>query len=202
MTRAFNRNLLLCILSLSALVLLVGCSMDSASVAPQSSSDQSIATSNAVIPSDGPAPGYKFIKSQWGLASSSNGTLDDPNWFASRALRADQGGMVVTHNIGCNIPNNALPYNMTITVNVPVPGEATVEYGPHPTQFNAPVQLFFDYNTLILPPGTHIEDLVVFYQEDSGAYDLIGGYIDYTRHLLVAYTNHFSRYIISVRTEM
>jgi hypothetical protein len=195
MTRAFNRNLLFCVLSLAALVMFVGCSLDSASVAPQSASDQSSIEASSKT---GPVPGYRFVKSQWGLASNNDGSLDD-GWSTSRYLRTYQGGLVVTHNIGCQIPPYALPYNATVTVNVPNPGEATVEYGPHPTQFNSPVQLFFDLNTLILPPGNSWEDLVVFYAEDNGGYDLIGGYIDYQRHLLIAYTDHFSRYIIGAR---
>lgn len=76
---------------------------------------------------------------------------------AEKFIRADEGGSVELQGFRVDIPAGALPRDMTITIDLPtdpvLAKRVLAEFGPHGTQFNAPVTLSFPLADALLSGG-------------------------------------------------
>ena len=197
-------------LSLSALFLcfavLTGCSVDSNPISSNNedtSTLQESASNPAEIPYpfineadiDNLIPGYEIVQLD-ARAIEAQGTLDDQS---SRFVRRLQGGTVSHRNNGIEIGAWQLWQDQTVTVSTPCPGYPIVDFYPHPYQFNGHVRIWIDLTYVQLPPGVHWWDIEMFYVNDNGEYERYWGYVDEQARQYIAWTDHFSRYILAIR---
>lgn len=140
-------------------------------------------------------PGYEILTMD---ARATEGTLDDQT---SRFFRRTQGGTVSHRNNGISFQPWQLLQDQTITVSTPDPSLPIVDFYPHPNWFNGHVRIWIDLSHVQLPPGRQWWELVMFYVDDNGNYERYWGYVDTQANQYVAWTNHFSRYILAITNE-
>ncbi|MBU0691641.1 hypothetical protein KKH18_07485, partial [bacterium] len=120
--------------------------------------------------------------------------------FGSRWMEASHGGWLWVEWYGCRIPPNALPYDCEVSVYSENPGYAIADFGPHPLQFNEPVEIWVDMIHLVYDPDFDFdEDLRVYYVPEEGQFVEHEFWLDMSDYTVHAITNHFSRYILAKR---
>jgi hypothetical protein len=188
-----------------------GCSLDSSEVTPVSSSVDLEETSwgdpcelgpeycYPPLPENGPAPGWSYLR-YTDSARDNAGSLDDPPTIIVRRIRGDQQGVFYLDGHQLIIPAGAIPgEELVVSMSVPEPGVAVVDFGPHGTQFNTPVTLRMSIEGMDLPEGLGGEDMTIWYINDDGEYILFEGTVHSNGNWLETTTDHFSRYIIAAR---
>jgi hypothetical protein len=187
------------------LLLSTGCSVSDNPAA--TSSDQNIAQSTdrpaEGAPSPYPAwteadlasliPGYQILKVDT-RAYERDGQMDDQ---VSRRIYRTIGGTVNHRNCGVQIGAWQLWEDQTVTVSTPIPGQAIVDFYPHPYQFNGCIRMWIDLTYVQLPAGMRWDQLCFFYVEADGHLTQYWGQIDLAARRYYAWPDHFSRYIIA-----
>jgi hypothetical protein len=203
MVRMTRKYLVFCLLAAGLVLVLSGCSKDYSPVSSEEAAINAqphagLAPLSSIGLSTSPSPHFMILQTNWAVSDGQGSALDGWNdpWYAHRWINHELGGTVLTHHIGCTIPPNALPADADVSVTIPIPGYAMLEFGPHPTAFASQVTLFIDMWQVWLPEGVTWEDLQMWYVNDNGGYEPIRTEIDQPHHMFYAYTSHFSRYIV------
>ncbi|MBU0508031.1 hypothetical protein KKH27_04250 [bacterium] len=188
-------------LGLGVLLILVGCSsFDDPVGTPQAEPDaQEQATLYPVWTDEqieDLIPGFHVLTVD--SRASGREALDDQS---SRFIRRTQGGTVQHRNNGVQIGAWQLWEDRTVTVSTPNPGRAIVDFYPHPYQFNGHVRIWIDLTYVQLPPGRNWWDIQMFYVDDNGNLVPYWGYVDEGARQYIAWTDHFSRYIIGLKAQ-
>ena len=102
---------------------------------------------------------------------------------------------------GVRIGPEVLIEDVLVTMLVPDPDYAVVDYGPHPYDFASDVQIELSYKCAdLIQLGVEPEELVIMYwNEVLGEYELVPTYLNARENKLYSSTDHFSRYIIATR---
>ncbi len=112
---------------------------------------------------------------------------------AEKFIRAAEGGSVELNGFRIDIPAGALPYDATITIDLPrdeVLGKRVLaEFGPHGIQFNTPVTITFPLTGVLLPAGE-----IEVGRWENGGWTSLGGTISADGTSLSSTTPHFSDY--------
>ncbi len=138
-------------------------------------------------------PGFEVLKVD---ERAYHAVLDDQT---SRFIRRTIGGTVENNNSGVQIGAWQLWEDRTVTVSTPNPGYAIVDFYPHPYRFNGHVKIWIDLRYVQLPPGMQWWQIQMFYLDDNGQLVPYWGYVDENARQYIAWTDHFSRYIIGRR---
>lgn len=187
----------LLILGILALLIITGCSSENNPVAasePQGTDNPYPVLTTEQI-ENGLIPGYQVLTID-ARAMEREVSLDDRS---SLFIRRTVGGTVSNRNSGTQIGAWQLWEDRTVTVETPNPGYAIVDFYPHPYRFNGHVKIWIDLTYVQLPPGMRWDQIQMFYQDEDGGYQQFWGYVDTAARQYVAWTDHFSRYIISCR---
>jgi len=208
--KSWNRMMWVAMIAVIMLGVMMGCSIQS----PMSVSD------NMAIPpppltedniAAGPAPGYGYLPVD--VTQIYSGMNTDRPMYTRQLLRAGIGGsvyfpsplslpgnpMFMTWWHGVMIPPTALAQDVMITMLVPDPNFAVVDFGPHPYSFESDIQVELSYSCANLNQiGVEPEQLVIMYWDETvGQYEEIPTFLNRTDLKLYGRTNHFSRYIIA-----
>ncbi|MBN1483047.1 hypothetical protein EH223_14075 [candidate division KSB1 bacterium] len=172
-----------------ATFILVGCSSDN-SLAPETPSAGLQVKSNTgmvtLLKMKNPAPLSK------GEASAA---------IIQKFITVAQGGEIAVGNELFGVSRiifqpNDLPENLLISIQWSLGSYCEGVFGPHGTQFNQPVRVELSYKNADLT-GINEDDLRVYYfNEDTNLWEAIGGTVDKTNKVIIAYLEHFSRYAI------
>lgn len=130
----------------------------------------------------------------------------DPLFYQQKDIKANRGGELKVGNrkVGeskIKFKKNDLPQDLTISFQWAPAGTfegllSNMEFGPHGTYFNNPVELELSYKTANLE-GFDEEDLrVYYYNEESELWKFIGGDVNKRKKTVKVYLDHFSRYAI------
>lgn len=186
------------ILMISIMIMVfAGCSTDTNPVA--SSEPQAVENPYPVLSEEqinSLIPGYQVLTIDPRAYGRDESGLDDRS---SRLIRRTQGGTVAHRNNGVQIGGWQLWEDRTVSVETPNPGHAIVDFYPHPYHFNGHVRIWIDLTYVVLPPGVNWWDLQMFYQDENGNLQQYWGQLDLVNHQYIAWTDHFSRYIIGAR---
>ncbi len=133
---------------------------------------------------------------------------DDSTFYAEKFIEAEEGGKIKVGNIEYGkssifFPEDALPEDMLISFSWAPSGtlEGTlsdVEFGPHGTYFNKPVELKLSYKMADLSGVNENSLHIYYYNEDTGLWELIGGTINKKKKYVEAELWHFSRYAFAL----
>jgi hypothetical protein len=128
-------------------------------------------------------------------------------YSTEKFIHAEEGGaLIVGHPTKTGkskifFEPNDLPEDMTIRFEWRASStlEGTLnsaEFGPHGLQFNKPVRVELSYKLADLT-GVEEESLqVIYFNEKTQLWELVGGTVDTQKQVVVAYLDHFSRYAI------
>ena len=95
------------------------------------------------------------------------------------------------------IPANAVGNEVLITFSMESTDLLEAQFSPHGITFDQPVRLELSYKDADLT-GVNEDGLkIYYYNQDSGAWELVGEQVDKTKKVVVGYTNHFSRYAVA-----
>jgi len=125
-------------------------------------------------------------------SSSTSSTRDS---YAEAFIRADQGGTLILGSNRVYFPPGALSEDTTVSILRE--GESTsFDLSPDGIQFYEPVTLTLE----MAPPGgfgafQHFAiPVIYYYNEQSGQWQSIGGMPDFSKRVIRAQIEHFSRY--------
>jgi len=209
-TKSLNRTIRVVMIAMIMLGVMMGCSnqspmavSDNIAIPPPPLTEENIAA--------GPAPGYGYLPMD--ISQIYSGMITDRPMYTQQLLRAGLGGsvyfpapfalpglpMFMTWWHGVTIPSTALHEDVMITMLVPDPNFAVVDYGPHPYSFDSDIQVELSYQCAnLIQIGVQPEQLVIMYwNETVGQYEEILTFLNRTDLKLFGRTNHFSRYIIA-----
>jgi hypothetical protein len=111
---------------------------------------------------------------------------------AEKFITAAAGGFVELQGYRVDIPAGALPYDATITIDLP--GDAVLakrvmaEFGPHGIQFNQPVTLSFPLTNVMVGGPVEVA------RWENGQWVGLGGWLGAGGTRLYGTTPHFSYY--------
>ena len=214
-----KRKLPALIISLSLVAFFgIGCSLDSTGVGPntESQTTETATYNNSTVPDIELPAGLELISLNGRALPHDHGNFDDPPEGGDNGNPPDDPGMpfelcssgwvtvadggTVTHEYsGCAIEPGEMPYDEEITVCLPHPGYAIVDFGPHPLYFNGEVDIWFDLSNANVPPQRY-NMLEMWYVNDNNELEPVPLHIDRHNMLAIGETTHFSRYILTVRT--
>ena len=180
----------------------IGCSLDSTGVGPntESQTTETATYNNSTVPDIELPAGLELVTMDWTALPRSAGTLDDPqNLCSSGWVTVADGGTVTYEYSGCAIDAGEIPYDAEVTVCLPHPGRAFVEFGPHPLFFNGEVEIWFDLSVAHCPPQQY-DRLQMWYVNNNEDLEPIEMEIDFENMQAVGHTTHFSRYILTKST--
>jgi hypothetical protein len=194
-----KRTILTLTLGILTILSLSGCSSDRFPLAsretPAANTTYPVLTDEQI--ENGLIPGFQVLRVD-ARAYGHDGTLDDQT---SRLIRRIPGGTVSHRNNGVQIGGWQLWEDQIVTVSTPNPGYAIVDFYPHPYRFNGSVRVWLDLTYMQLPPGMRWDQLAMFYVDDDGSMQRHWGYVDLKARQYVAWTDHFSRYIVGFPEE-
>jgi hypothetical protein len=112
---------------------------------------------------------------------------------AEKLIRAADGGFVELQGFRVDIPAGALPYDATITIDLPsdavLAKRVVADFGPHGLQFNQPVTLSFPLTNVLLSG-----DPIQVSRWETDHWVGLGGWLSAGGTRLNGTTPHFSRY--------
>ena len=112
---------------------------------------------------------------------------------AEKFIRASEGGFVELNGFRADIPAGALPYDATVTIDLPgdpvLAKRVMAEFGPHGVQFNTPVTLSFPLTGVVLGGGP-----IEVARWEGGQWVGLGGTVSADGTRLSGTTPHFSYY--------
>lgn len=112
---------------------------------------------------------------------------------AEKRITAAAGGFVELNGFRVDIPAGALPYDTTITIDLPADAvlakRVMAEFGPHGVQFNQPVTLSFPLGNVLLLGGA-----IEVARWEDGEWVGLGGWTSAGGTRLNGTTPHFSYY--------
>jgi hypothetical protein len=188
----------LLILGMLTILTIAGCSSDNNPVAaaePQGTDNPYPVWTTQQIEND-LIPGQQVLT----LDTRAMGRDNNLDTRTSLFIRRTAGGTVANSNSGTTIGAWQLWEDRTVAVETPNPGYAIVDFFPHPYHFNGHVKIWIDLTYVTLPAGVRWDQLEMYYLAEDGTLQRYWGYVDTTARQYVAWTDHFSRYIISCPT--
>jgi hypothetical protein len=207
MKRIALRGLMMLLVGFVTLMIGAGCTNqsplsigeDSMSIPPPPMTEANVAA--------GPALGYQYLPID--ASALFNGMTVETSMFTQQWVRQGVGGSVyfpdprgmgaMTWWHGVTIPAAALREDVLVGVLVPDTRFVVVDYSPSPYQFEANIQIELSYRCAsLIQLGVSPEQLVIMYWDEStGAYEIIPSVLNTNTMKLLGTTNHFSRYIIA-----
>jgi len=148
-------------------------------------------------------------------SSSSATSSGIPATQVSESISASTGGTVTVNvfeiNVTVNVlvvSPNAIPENMTVTVQQIPPENAGAyvmlshifDVGPNGTNFTTPATLTLPYDENKLPAGVSEDNLAIYYLNDSGNWERVGGYVNKATKTVSVLINHLSKYAVMAET--
>ncbi|MBU0691892.1 hypothetical protein KKC97_08500 [bacterium] len=216
-TRLLNstRKLPVLLIGLSLVAFLgIGCSLDSTGVGPNSEVETATYNNSTQLDIELPAglelvsfsemaipQGYGSLDGggNGGGNGNGNGHSGDTgpvDLCGSGWVTVEEGGEATYLYSGCEMEPGEMPYDAEVTVCLPHPGYAIVDFGPHPLYFNGPVDIWFDISNINCPPQ-QFDRLEMWYVNDNDALEPVPLEIDLDNMRAVGQTTHFSRYILT-----
>lgn len=198
-------------LTLSLLALIIGCSNDSPFSVDNSSIDIPPPPLTAANLANGPAPGYSYLPLD--VSEIYDGITVDGPMYTEQLVFDDRGGAVyfpMSTNSGFGtmcmdwwhgvvINADDIHESIRVSLLVPDPSIAAIDFGPHPYQFDGEVRIELAYtsSTLELIGATPRDLVIMWWNNVEGEYQTIPTALNQHQNKLYGYTDHFSRYIIA-----
>lgn len=144
-----------------------------------------------------PPPGYQFI--QIGANNANRTIADLQNGLdETELIIKSQGGDMWDNGSGIMIDPWGVPNSIWIGMTRPDQDEPWIDFEPHGLMFTGTQTARISYAGCSLPPGIPVGDLVVLYwNEEQGIYEYIGGYNNVQEQYIEYPINHFSRYVVA-----
>ena len=180
------------------LFIVAACSNEAPLSSDQANNDAGQKSAGNVVQSDiGP---IKLLRSNPLAVTLGTGSGSDGVFYAEKYIEKGHDGQIV---VGDNtsgyttltIPQDAVPTNMTISVQWSVTGINELVFEPHGVSFMKPLLLSVSYKTADLS-GMDESSLRLFYEKDSDLWKLIGGVVNQENKQVNTSLNHFSRYAL------
>ena len=116
----------------------------------------------------------------------------NPPRHAEKFIVAAQGGFVELNGFRVDIPAGALPYDATVTIDLPsdnlLAKRVVAEFGPHGMEFNQPVTLSFPLTGVLLTGPAEVA------RWENDHWVGLGGWLSGDGTRLYGTTPHFSYY--------
>ncbi len=195
----FTRILLLVLLTawVGFSLLLGGCSKNA--VSPASGNSDIYGSLNWAPPPSDLAnidhflpPGYHVMRSP----ASSGMQVERVLYREKRLYRHHNGEQRIRRGgYGAYFPEGSVPYNFTAEMYVPDNHEPVVDFLPHGTFFRSNIRVVIPFDSVGLNDGDVVS--IFYWNGETQCYEAMPGTVDTENHRVIAYTDHFSRYLIA-----
>ena len=210
-TKSTLRGTILLVLSFSLFALIIGCSNNSPFSVDNSSIDIPPPPLTGENIANGPAPGYSYLPLE--VTEIFGGIAVDGPMYTEQVVFDDQGGAVYFPSSGgigfgsqvmdwwhgVIIDADDIHETIRVSMLVPDPSIAAVDFGPHPYQFDGEVRIELVYtpSNLELIGATPRDLVIMWWNNTVGEYQPIPSTLNQRENKLYGFTDHFSRYIIA-----